>query len=51
MPLFKSNLGLQDAQDAYDREKMLMTKQAISKSTFQGTILELSRAREECERF
>jgi len=46
----QAKLNLQDAQDTYAREKELMAKQIIPKSSFQATLLQLSKAREEYDK-
>jgi HlyD family secretion protein len=46
----QAKLNLQDAQDTYDREKPLIDKQIIPESTFQATLLQLSKAREEYDK-
>lgn len=47
--LNQANLSLQDALNTYDREKELMDKKIIPESSFQDTLLQLSKAREEYE--
>jgi len=46
----QAKLNLQDAQDTYDREKALIDKQIITESSFQATLLQLSKAREEYDK-
>ncbi len=48
--LNQSKLSLQDAQNTYDREKELMDKKIIPESSFQDTLLQLSKAREEYDK-
>ncbi|MDX2447111.1 MAG: efflux RND transporter periplasmic adaptor subunit [Desulfobacterales bacterium] len=43
----QAELNLQDARNTYDREKELMDKKIIPESSFQDTLLQLSKAREE----
>jgi HlyD family secretion protein len=45
--LNQAQLTLQDAQNTYDRDKELMAKKIIPESSFQNTVLQLSKAREE----
>jgi HlyD family secretion protein len=48
--LSQANLNLQDARNTYDREKELMDKKIIPESSFQDTLLQLSKAREEYDK-
>ncbi len=48
--LNQANLSLQDAQNTYEREKELMDKKIIPESSFQDTLLQLSKAREEYDK-
>ena len=48
--LNQAKLNLQDAQDTYARDKVLRAKQIIPESSFQTTLLQLSKAREEYDK-
>ena len=48
--LNQAKLSLQDAQNTYEREKELMDKKIIPESSFQDTLLQLSKAREEYDK-
>jgi HlyD family secretion protein len=48
--LNQARLSLQDAQNTYDREKELMDKKIIPESSFQNTLLQLSKTREEYDK-
>ncbi len=48
--LNQANLNLQDAQNTFDREKELMDKKIIPESSFQDTLLQLSKAQEEYDK-
>ena len=48
--LNQAKLSLQDAQNTYVREKELMEKKIIPESSFQDTLLQLSKAREEYDK-
>jgi len=45
--LNQAKLNFQDARNTYDRDKALMAKKIIPESSFQTTLLQLSKAREE----
>jgi len=45
--LNQAKLNLEDARNTYDRDKTLMAKKIIPESSFQNTLLELSKAGEE----
>lgn len=45
--LNQAQLTLQDAQNTYDRDKELMAKKIIPESSFENTVLQLSKALEE----
>jgi HlyD family secretion protein len=48
--LNQAKLGLEDAKNTYDREKELMAKKIIPESSFQNTLLQLSKTREEYDK-